>query len=65
MRRPAGVEDVGVGPVGYEGADGCDEGGEGEKRAGGGELLGRHVVVSGPLVRVDGIVMEGKSSVHK
>jgi len=40
---PAGVEDVGGGPVGVEGSDGLEEGGEGEEDAAGGEE-GRHGV---------------------
>jgi hypothetical protein len=34
---PAGVEDVGGGPVGVEGSDGLEEGGDGEEDAAGGE----------------------------
>lgn len=34
---PAGVENVGGGPVGVEGTDGLEEGGDGEEDAAGGE----------------------------
>ncbi len=40
---PAGVEDVGGGPVGVEGSDGLEEGGDCEEDAAGGEE-GRHGV---------------------